>query len=341
MTEVKKPLARLPMQSYLLIGPEVGEKNDFIQKIKSSLEKSFGGEVDFYTFYPYDSDVVEIISIMNNISLFASAKLVLIKNCHDLKEKDAALIAGYIKKPSQDCVLILATDEMKISPVIEKAVPAECKKIFWEMRENEKPGWVKGFFKKEKISIEDNAVNFLVDILEGDTESFKNECGKLVLFFGQNETITEEKIANFFYNRKEENILSLFDCIAKCDLEKSISAADNIILSGKIESGKIIDDLSWYIKNIYEIKKSIAMKKTFAEACTELNIRTVKKQKAYSSAIKNYSIKEIEKIISLTAYYEMLFRSAVRAEMQNIMLPVYLYSVIVNKGENFLKASGA
>ncbi|MCL2704857.1 MAG: DNA polymerase III subunit delta [Spirochaetaceae bacterium] len=334
MTEIKN--LKLPMPCYLLLGPEVGEKNDFIQNIKDSLAKAFGGTVDSYNFYPYDSDISDIISIMKNIPLFASAKLVLIKNCHDLKKKDVTLIAEYIKNPSKDCVLILTSDNTKADPVIGKVVPGECQKIFWEMFESTKKGWVVQFFRKEKVEIENNAVSFLADILEGDTESFKKECNNLALFFGQDEIITEEKIADFFYNRKEENVFSLFDYIAQGDLEKSVVAAKNMILSGESAPIQMLSGLLWQIKNVYEIKKMIVQKKSFSEACTELNIRAKKMQGIYSSAIKNYSINEIEKIITLTAYYDLLFRS-IRTEMQHILLPVYLYSFIENKGENFLK----
>jgi len=334
MTEVKNP--RIPMLVHLLLGPEVGEKNNFIQNIKDSLAKTFGGAVDSYTFYPYDSDISDIISIMRNISLFAQAKVVLIKNCHDLNKSDVALIAEYIKNPAKDCVLILASDNIKADPVIDKAVPAECKKIFWEMFESTKKGWVVQFFRKEKVEIENNAVNFLVDVLEGDTESLKKECNNLILFFGQNEVITEEKIADFFYSRKEENIFSLFDYIAQGNLEKSVVAAKNMILSGESTPIRMLGGILRQIKNAYEIEKIIAQKKSFSEACTELNIRIKKMQGTYSSAIQNYSIKDIEKIITLTAYYDLLFRS-IKTEMQLIMIHVYLYSIIVNKGENFLK----
>jgi len=176
--------------------------------------------------------------------------------------------------------------------------------------------------------------------LEGDSESLKKECNRLALFFKQNETITEEKIAEFFYNRREDNIFSLFDHIAKGDLEKSVVAAKNIILSGESNSIGMLGGLLWQIKNVYEIEKYLARKKSFSEACTELNIRTKKMQGVYSGAAQNYSLKEVEKIITLTAYYDLLFRS-VKTEIQLIMLPVYLYSIIVNKGENFLAAAGA
>jgi DNA polymerase-3 subunit delta len=333
--ETKVNKAAKEKSCYRLLGPEVGEKNEFIQTIKKSLEKSSGGEVDLYSFYPYDSDVQEIISIMQNISLFASSKLVIIKNCHDLKKRDSELIAEYIKNPSKDCVLVLTSDDIKVNAAIEKHVPADCKKIFWEMFESKKKSWVTQFFHKEKISIESNAVSFLVDILEGDSESFKKECNKLVLFFGQNETITEEKIADFFYNRKEENIFSLFEYIAQADLEKSLVAGKNIILSGESAPVQMLGGILWQVRNVYEIEKIIAKKKSFPEACAELNIRTKKMQGVYSSAIQNYSLKDIEKIISLTAYYDLLFRS-VKTEVQLTMLPVYLYLIIVNKGENFL-----
>ena len=326
MTKAKQ----ISMSGYLLLGPEVGEKNEFIQNIKESLEKSSGGAIDQYNFYPYDSDVPEIISIMRNIPLFAAAKLVIIKNCHDLKKKDATLIAEYLKTPSKDCTLILTSDNTKADPVLEKAISDDCRKIFWEMFENRKKAWVNQFFHKEKVSIENNAVSFLVDILEGDSESLKKECSNLAIFFGQDETITEEKIEDFFYNRKEENIFSLFDYIAQGDLERSVVAAKNMILSGESAPIQMLGGLLWQIKNVYEIEKLIAKKKSFSEACAELNIRTKKMQSVYSCATQNYAIQDIEKIISLTARYDLLFRS-IRTEMQHIMLPVYLYSIIVDK----------
>lgn len=330
-------------KGYLLLGPENGEKKDFIDKIKSSLTASVGA-IDEYNFYPYDTEISEIIDILGNMSLFASGKIVTIKNCQDIKKKDAALIADYMKNPAADSVLLLLSDGMKVDSVLEKAFIGESKKIFWEMFESRKKGWVVQFFRKENIAIEDSAATLIVDMIEGDTQTIEKECINLVLFFktGREEessdkvgaiavTITEDKIADFFYSRKEENAFTLFEHIAHKNLEKSIETVNNIFLSCESSPVQALGCLLWQIRNLYNLKKMIMQRTSFAEACISLNIRMKKIQGIYSTGLSNYSVEEIERIISLCANYDYLFRSS-KSEMQQLMFPVFLYSVIQTGG---------
>lgn len=330
-------------KGYLLLGPENGEKKDFIDKIKSSLTASFGA-IDEYNFYPYDTEISEVIDILSNISLFASAKIVTIKNCQDIKKKDAALIADYMKNPAADSVLLLLSDGTKVDPVLEKAFSGDSKKIFWEMFESRKKGWVIQFFRKENIAIEDSAATLLVDLIEGDTQIMEKECRNLALFFtdstkteGEEElpykggAITEDKIADFFYSRKEENAFTLFEHIAHKNLEKSIETVNSIFLSSESSPVQALGSLLWQIRNLYNLKKMIMQRTSFPEACISLNIRMKKMQGIYSTGLSNYSIEEIEQIISLCANYDYLFRSS-KSEMQQLMFPVFLYSVIRTGG---------
>ncbi len=323
---------------YLLLGPENGEKKEFIDELRKKVTACFGAPPDEYSFYPYDTDASDIIAILRNISLFAPARIITVRNCHDLKKKDAALITDYLKKPADNSILILASDSTKVDPSVERAVPADSKKIFWEMFDSKKKGWVIQFFHREKIAIDNSAAEFLVDMLESDTETLKKECGNLALFFRADGEITEEKIADFFYSRKEENIFSLFNHIAAADLEKAVETSRNIFLSGESGPVQVLGGLLWQIRNLYELKKLLLKKKSFSEACMDLNIRVKKMQSVYSAASSNYSIEEIENIISLIASHDYLFRSS-RAEIHQVLFPVFLYSVIVSRGRNIYSIS--
>jgi DNA polymerase-3 subunit delta len=321
---------------YLLAGPEAGDKNEFIKTIKEKLQK-IAGTVDEYSFYPYDIAVSDIVSILRNIPLFASAKLVVIKNCNDIKKKDLPVLAEYVKTPADNTVLILVMDNFADSS-IEKIVPAGCKKIFWEKSDNEKKGWIAQFFKKEKIPIDPGAIDFLADVFGANTEMLKRECFNLVLFFNENELITGDKIADFFYNRKDESNFSLFAAIANSDLPKAVEAANAIILSGESNPIDLLGSLLWQIRNLYEIKQFLVKEHNINDALLHFGITTKKQKPVYENAVKNYSIENIEKIISLTAYYNALFRSGkIKTELQNILFPVYIYSIIICKGRNFFR----
>ena len=321
---------------YLLLGPETGEKNEFIQRLKKNLGEKYKGEPDEYVFYPYDTEMSEVIPLLRNISLFAPAKFVIIKSCHDLKKKDTALLCEYLKTPADDTLLVLVSESTRVDSSLEKCITPSNRKIFWEMFDSRKKGWVAGFFQKQGIPIEPGAIDFLVDMLEGDTETLKKECSNLALFFSSSSEITpeitEEKISDFFYSRKEENPVSLFSHIASRNLEKALEAAENIFLSGDSSPVQVLGGLLWQLRTAGEIRKLLEKKVSFQEACASLNIKAKKMQASYSEATSKYTRRELEEIITLTARHDFLFRSN-RMEIQRILFSTFLYSVIVRGGK--------
>ncbi len=81
-------------------------------------------------FTPMTQKMSEVIPILRNISLFAPAKFVIIKSCHDLKKKDTALLCEYLKTPADDTVLVLVSDNTRVDPSLEKCIPPSNRKIF-------------------------------------------------------------------------------------------------------------------------------------------------------------------------------------------------------------------
>ena len=318
---------------YLLLGPENGEKKEFIGKIKENAAKKYGSEAEEYSFYPYDSDMVEIVSILRNVSLFSLSKIVVINNFDELKKKDLSVLLEYLKNPADDSYLILVSENIKADSRLERAVPPGNRKIFWEMFESRKKSWITNFFRREKVKIENSAVDFLNDILETDSEILKKECEKLVQYFDKNEIITEEKIENFFYERKEENLFSLFERIASCDLQKSVETSRNIFLSGESNPVQILGGLTWQLRNLHELRGLTDRSNPFPEACQMLNIRGKKMQKSYQEGVRNFKQEELEAVIAMTAEYDSLFRS-IRQDMQLILFPVFLYYLIEKKGKD-------
>lgn len=312
---------------HILLGPENGEKKEFISKLESNICKNFGTP-EKYRFYPYDTDIGEIVSIMKNGSLFSSHKIVTINNCEDIKKKSSVdHLVEYCKSPSNEVTLLLLSDSNKLDSKIEKTVPATQKKIFWEMFENRKKDWVISFFRKKNLSIDNNAIELLLEMIENNTDSMKNDCEKLAFYFNEGSRISEEDVENFLYHSREENVFTLFEKVCHRDLESSLDILNSIKLAKETQGVQLLSGLLWQFKNLLSLSSLLSQNVNQSEAFLKSNIRGKKSQKTYMDAVRNYKTRDLEKRISLIEEYDNLMRT-VRTEMQDSVMEMFLYNCI-------------
>ena len=69
-----------PESVYLFLGPEIGQKTDEIHKIQKTYQEQTGENSEIHKFYPYDTSIGEVISLMKNGALFSSYKFVTFMN---------------------------------------------------------------------------------------------------------------------------------------------------------------------------------------------------------------------------------------------------------------------
>ena len=62
--------------SYLLTGPELGEKKAYIDSIRAEIKKNYGDEIEEYTFYPYESNLNEAIGAAQSLGMFSNFKII-------------------------------------------------------------------------------------------------------------------------------------------------------------------------------------------------------------------------------------------------------------------------
>jgi len=64
---------------WLFTGPELGQRRDSIEQLRQKAKKLFG-QTDEYRFYANDSRIADIVSLLQNESLFASARFIVLHN---------------------------------------------------------------------------------------------------------------------------------------------------------------------------------------------------------------------------------------------------------------------
>jgi len=320
------------MNNWLLLGPEAGEKQEFLSQIKAKLEKTYGTPLESYKFYPYESELSDILSLLKNGSLFSPHKLVVIDEAHDLKgKKNIPPLIEYLNNPSPEASLVLLSDQPGLDKKLEKAF-GKNKKIFWEMFENQKQGWVQNYFHKNKYTISTEASQLILDLVENNTEALKRECERLILFCPQEQEITEETVEKFIFHSKEENVFTLFEKLASADLDGTLEIYKKIRLSGDANPVGLLSGLTWQIRNVLKVQYLRRQNFSLRDIYPKLAIRSKKNQKTYTTAIQNYRIADLENILAMAAEFDLRLKGA-RSELAVLQMELFFYYVIEKKGE--------
>lgn len=317
---------------YLLLGPENGEKGQFIKECKQELKNLSNNSFEEHRFYPFETDMLKIMDILHNGSLFTDYKIVTLYQVETITKKDdIELLLSYVKQPTDNTVLLLISDEIQIDKRLRKGFPKDFTKIFWEMFENKKQDWVSNFFTRNGKTIHQEAAELILELVDNNTLDLQRECHRLLQHYQDKELIVSEDVESFLYHSKEENVFTLFDKIAKKDLEGSLDVAEKLALSGDADSVQLFGGLLWQFKRLQSIAYYVRNHFSLEEACKKCGLTSKKAQNAYKGALQNYSYSVIENIIQLISEYDYKIRES-KSEMETLLFSLFLYCCIRKNG---------
>ena len=334
---------------YLYIGPEFGERNEAVNALKAQINKKFGS-FDDYSYYATDTSVATVVSMLQSESLFTPATCVVYKSAELIKKKeDIELLSSWInsvtpnaknKTPKDSAVLILVSDETSIDAKLSKLIPKENQKVFWVMFENRRVPWLKDYFKKNGYSIEEDAAEMILEMVENNTESLKNECSRFFTLFPAGKCITAENVDAVLANTREESVFSLFGAMVDASqtpakrLENSLTILQKLRLAAGTSGGSadaIVAGLTFCFRKL-EVYHQLSRNGHPDDFTLKKNgISSPAMRTQYSNAARLWTMGQTMAIISMLASTVMNIRSTGTAVEQSY-LEMLLYSIIIKKG---------
>lgn len=324
---------------YLYSGPEFGERNDAVDSVKKALKKKYS-EIDEYLYYASETDFSEVMTTLQSESLFVPASCVVLRGAELIKNKgDVELLEKWVSSsPDGSNVLILVSDEIKIDSKVEKLVPKENRKIFWEMFENQKSEWLKKYFKKSGYVLAQDAAEAILELVENNTESLKTECSGFFLYFPEGSEITCADVEKILSHNREESAFTLFDAMsdftkpAEERLQNSLEILQKIRLSKNYQSVMIIGGLSSCFRKL-NIWHKIHSGGSYVDdfALKQNGFSSKKSQEQYRSAAKVWSTGQVTACLALLASTDAAIRS-LGTQMEETQLQMMLFSIIMKNG---------
>ena len=337
--------------AYLLLGPETGQKSQFIKTLRDQITAANGEAPEIHRYYPFETEQDEILVALQNSSLFANHRLVLLSQADTLSASQVTTIAEYLKRPSATATLIIVSNETSISKKIDGLISKEARQVFWEMFEDKKRDWIESYIRKANLDISDDAIEMLLELVENNTNDLKIVCDQLIRYFlemiqqdigdqfsNRPTEISPQDIDRFIYHSRREHVLTLFEKIAYRDLPGALEILSALRLAGEAEPAALYAGLLWQFRRLYSFianrREGLSddeayMKARVLERPAAINGK--RNRQIYREAAKNYLLSDIEQIIMRICDFEGSSRSDA-GRLQDILVELFLYTTIGRKG---------
>lgn len=329
-------------QVYILLGPEKGRKEDFINKIKSSVMPC---EISkFYAFEEYEE---EMFAQLNNNDLFAAHKLVILDEAQEIKTKDRIKpIVEYINNPSDCATFIIVSAELYINAEIMGAIPNQRENIvkFYELFESQKTEWLYDFFRRNDFSIQKDACDAIIEKVENNIQEFESVCSQMAICYKGipgKKTITYQDVEDFITHTKPENEFSLFSFAAKRKLDSSIECLHAIMhtTDAAAVASTISSRLATYFRRALSIHRLMENGELLENAFktkylnSDRPVSMPKDKEIYKTAVTNYNAHDMERVLVTLAEYDVKIKEAGPAVQQTVIEKM-LIDVIIHKGKH-------
>jgi len=235
MNDFKLALSKINKGSidkiYFLKGEDQFLQNFFIDKLFLSIFSDSHGFKKFLTTNEFSGK--EIIDSILSSDLFATKKLLILKDPQKIKGKPLDDLLNYCNSPFDNHFLVLINDNFSDSDSFSKKIPKNILKLNVSTPfHNELLKWAKFFIKENGKNISSKLLSEIVENCGDSLYNVKNEIDKICLITNDLEIKKEHINSETSFSRGRKR-WELMNSIGTRDLKKSIKLAKSIINSSE------------------------------------------------------------------------------------------------------------
>ena len=296
---------------YLLMGEEEYYIDYLTKLIQKNSLKDHEKDFNLNIVYGKDTSIADIISISKQYPVMSEKKLVIVKEAQDLVKKDIdgnSLddLISYVNSPLDSTILVLnfkhkSLDKRKAiyKAILKNGLVFESKKLY----ENQAQDWIISYLQSFGFTIDKKSSFLITELLGTDINKIANELDKLIVLKSKVKTINSDDVEKFIGISKDFNVFELRKAIGEKNLFKCMKIIDYFSKNPKSNPIVVIVSLifDFFVKLFIYHSLSDKSDKSVASAL-KVSPYFVKD---YSSADRNYSMKNISSKISILREFDL------------------------------------
>ncbi len=220
---------------YLLMGEEPYYIDLIVDALERNVVKEENQAFDQLIFYGADSDLEVVVASARQYPVMGDRQLVILKEAQTCQGSKTQLdrLASYVAHPNPQGVFVLAYkgDNLSATSALMKAAAkaGESVTVFKspKIRDYQLSGPIKDYCRSKKISIEEPAVQILIEYIGNSLQKLFGEIDKLIVGAGDGEQrITASMVEENIGISKEFNNFELTKAVSQKDYPKTLRILD-------------------------------------------------------------------------------------------------------------------
>lgn len=252
-----------------------------------------------------------------------------------IKEADKKKIVDLFTRcnfsPLDKDTFLIVSDETneKIPEAVTRLFPETQTIQFFEMFENKKVDWTRAEFAKYNLSIDNNSISLLLDLVENNKSALEQEISNIAAVILQKDTppknITHDLIEEYLYHSKEESTFSLFSALIAKKRDKALEILDKLFIA---TPDGILPGLLWSQRRavrILDLHENMKQPKELI--FRELFINGKKAQQELSLLLANFSFRHAVHALNRLSQLEYFLR-ILPANLKLVQLQLFILDYI-------------
>jgi DNA polymerase-3 subunit delta len=326
-----------PAPAYILAGPEIGKREAFVKELVASIAKKDGAPPEYSRIYAQDMTPEQLVGLLQNASLFSSRRVLEYRGAEAVTTKAAvSALEGYLKNPADDAVLLLVTESYGLAKSLEAAIGAANKKMFWELRDSEKPAWIREKLAADRLSADQEAIDAILELVENETSALESACLTLAACYPAGTRLGADEVEAALSKSRQEDAFSLFDRMTGADLDAALGVLDTLLADRQSEPAQILAGLLWSFRKAERLQRLADEGLSPEEYFRAEKVTSKAGQKKFRIAMSRYSAQDCERIVRAASETEALLRGGYPPSLARPFLHLFVRSAMTQKGRGLI-----
>jgi DNA polymerase III subunit delta len=221
-------------QVYLVLGPEQFQCRQAVDLLKGKALSPASIAFDYSEFYAGEDPVDEIIKTLNTYPMLSKKRVVVVASAEELSDSEQETLLESIKELSPRGMLILLAEDLDHRKRLYKNIRDKgCVAEFARLKGYALERWAEAYVQRAGYRISSASMKKILDLAGADLQNLSTELEKLMLFSGEQKTISDSAIEDLVRESRQHRIFDLIDAIAAKDRTGALRLLENLISGGE------------------------------------------------------------------------------------------------------------
>jgi len=206
-------------------------------------------------FYGKEAAAVDIVDAALTLPVFATRRLVTVKDAHLLPAAELEGLLSYLKKPvPETCLLFVAEKVDSRRKFFQQFKKLGCMVEFKSLAERDLPGHVRGFLNDRDYRVSADALELFCSMVGDSLHEVHGELEKLLIYLGERTLVDVADVHAVVSKGRAENIFELGNSVGRGDVAGALSLAKRLMDAGEAPL-KILSLLVRHFRQLWKVRE--------------------------------------------------------------------------------------